>query len=70
VCLVAAGHTRLSCKVMSVRRAKPSVSGDKREEVERRAGRKSDLPVRKDIVAVREGGHDCSVDLQGLRRIA
>ena len=31
---------------MSVRRAKPSVTGDKREEVERRAGRKHALPMR------------------------
>ena len=45
---------------MSVRRAYPRVTGDKREEVERRAGRKSALLVRKDIVAAGEEGHDCS----------
>ena len=51
-----------------MRRAKPSVTGDKREEVERRADRKHALPVRKDmyIVAVREEGHDCSKDLQDV----
>lgn len=65
-CLAAVGHTRLSRKVMSLRRAKSSVTG---EEVERRAGLKSALPVRKDIVAVREKGHDCSVELKGLRRM-
>ena len=59
MCLVAVGHTRLSCKVMSVRRARPSVAV---------LGRKNALPARKDIVAAREGGHDCShgVVLRGL----
>ena len=50
---------------MSVRRAKPSVT------VERKAGRKNALPViavRKDIVAAREED-DCSVDLQDLCRM-
>ena len=45
---------------MSVRRAKPSVTGD-------RAGREDairPLPARKDIVAVREEGHDCSVPIR------
>jgi hypothetical protein len=54
---------------MSVRRAKPSVTGDKREEVEHRAGLKNALLARKDIVAVREEGHDCSMDLQGLQKM-
>jgi hypothetical protein len=45
-----------------VRRAKPSVTGDKR-----RAGRKNALPVRKDMMVVREEEHDCAV-LQGLQR--
>ena len=67
--LISVEHTRLSCKVMSVRRAKPSVTGDKREEDERRAGRRNALPVRRDIVAVREEGHDCSMDQQGLRKM-
>ena len=40
-------HTRLSFRVMSVRRAGFSVIGDKREEVERRAGRNNALPERK-----------------------
>jgi hypothetical protein len=48
--------------VMSLRRAKPSVTG---EEVERRAGLKNALPLRKDIVAVREERHDCSVACGG-----
>jgi hypothetical protein len=48
---VTAGHTRLSFRVMSVRRAGLSVTGDKREEVERRAGRNI-LPERKDMMEV------------------
>jgi len=47
--------TRLSFRVMSVRRAGISVSGDKREVVvvaERRAGRNNALPERKDMVEV------------------
>lgn len=36
-------HTRLSFKVMSVRRVGLSVIGDKKEEVERRAGRDNAL---------------------------
>jgi hypothetical protein len=43
------GHTRLSFRVMSVRRAGLSATGDKREEVERRAGR-NNLPERKDMM--------------------
>lgn len=53
--------------MMSVRRAKPSMIGDKR-----RAGRKNALRVRKDIMAVREEEHDGSVDFaklaEGFRR--
>ena len=54
------GQTRLYCKVMSVRRAEPSVKGDKSEEGERRAGRKNALLVRNDMVAVRVEGNDWS----------
>jgi hypothetical protein len=45
------GHTRLSFRVMSVRREGLSVTGDKRE-VERRAGRNNALPERKDMMEV------------------
>lgn len=51
--------------VTSVRRAKPSKKGDKREEVERRVGRKNALLGRKDMAAVRKGRNVCSVGLQG-----
>lgn len=45
--------TRLSFRVMSVRRAGMSVSGDKRVAVvERRVGRNNALPERKDMVEV------------------
>ena len=54
------GQTRLSCNVMSVRRAKPSVTGDKGEEGGRRAGRKNALQVRNDMVAVRVEKDNCS----------
>jgi hypothetical protein len=46
------GHTRLSFRVMSVRRAGLRVTGDKREEVERRAGRNNALPERNDMMEV------------------
>lgn len=51
-------RTRLSRRVISVRRAGPSATGDKREEVERRAGRKNALLERKDMIVVgsRSGG--------------
>jgi hypothetical protein len=57
---VAVGHTRLSRKVMSLRRAKPSVTGD-------RAGLESALRVIKDIVGVREEGYGCSGKLKGCQ---
>jgi hypothetical protein len=63
------GHTRLSFRVMSVRRAGLSVTGDKREEVERRAGRNI-LPERKDMMEVWVGSSGLAsaiVNLYGLR---
>jgi len=50
---------------MSVRRAGLSVTGDKREEVERRAGRNSALP--KDMMEVWMLDLPAQLKLQGLR---
>jgi hypothetical protein len=65
ISLVEVGHTRLSCRVMSVCRTGLRVTGDTRGEVERRTGRNKALPERIDMMEVWIGLR--SLDLEAVR---